>query len=188
MAACSAGSSTAISAAASSTAISVVAGIPPLWWEPWAAGFWVVNHGAINRLFNNGECTEWAARKRPALVREMIQARIAYEVQHRLPEILPNLNARYWPADASAASVATGTLPVRGALVALQPGVLWAGPRGHIAYVERVYRDGSFQISQMNARFRYRVTHERLPSWTTRLRGVRFIYWQTEVPAATTRS
>lgn len=178
----------AVPAAGGATAASSASAIPTLFWEPWAVGFWIVNHAAITRLFNNGQCTEWVARKRPALVREMIEARIAQEAQHHQPEILPNLDARYWPRDASAAGVATGTAPARGALVVFQPGVLGATAHGHIAYVERAYRNGSFKISEMQSPIPYRVTRERLPSWTASLRGVRFIYWQGEVRAATTRS
>ena len=173
---------------AAATPTSAASALPTIWWEPWAVGYWIVNHDAITRLFNNGQCTEWVARKRPILVREMIEARIDQEVRQHRPEILPNLHARYWPRLASAAGVATGAVPARGALVVFQPGVLGATAHGHIAYVERVYRNGSFKISQMNAPGLYRVTRERLPSWTARLRGIRFIYWQGEQRAATARS
>jgi surface antigen len=173
---------------AAGTPVAGASTIPTLWWEPWAVGYWIVNHAAITRLFNNGQCTEWVARKRPILVREMIEARIDQEVRQHRPEILPNLNARYWPKWASAAGVATGPIPVRGALVVFQPGVLGATANGHIAYVERVYRDGSFRISQMHAPIPYQVTRETLPSWVAHLRGIRFIYWQGEETAATTRS
>lgn len=139
--------------------------------------FWLVNHVAIAQLFNNGQCTQWAAEKRPVLVRRMIVGRIAAEVRAGRPEILPNLKARYWPADARSVGVPTGTTPEAGALIVFQPGVLGAGREGHIAYVERVYADGSFRISEMNAPTRYRVTVERLPAWTQFLVGVRFIYW-----------
>jgi surface antigen len=188
MAAAPAGALAAAPATTSATTASGASVLPTLWWEPWAVGFWIVNHAAITQLFNNGQCTEWAAHKRPALVREMVEARVADEVRHQHPEILPDLDARYWPKDASAAGVATGPVPVRGALVVFQPGVLGATAHGHIAYVEHVFRNGSFKISQMDAPVLYRVTHERLPSWTARLRGVRFIYWQGEQTAATTRS
>jgi len=136
----------------------------------------VVNHAAITALFDNGQCTEWAAQRRPVLVRRMIEHRIASEVRRRRPELLPNLPARYWAIDARSIGVPTGTAPKPGALIVFQPGVLGAGQEGHIAYVERVYQDGFFVVSQMNAPLRDRVTYQTLPRWTASSTGVRFIY------------
>jgi hypothetical protein len=167
---------TVVSMAGSAAAASGAAARPTLWWQPRASEFWVVNHAAIVRLFANGQCTQWAAEKRPGLVRRMIVRRIAAEVRAGRPEVLPNLDARNWPADARSVGVPTGTTPVRGALMVFQPGVLGAGADGHIAYVQRVYPDGSFEISQMNAPTPYQVTRERLPGWTSFLVGIRFIY------------
>jgi surface antigen len=56
-----------------------------------------------------------------------------------------------------------------------QPGVLGAGPTGHIAYVESV-RQRTFTISEMHAPFLFRVTHDTLRRSAARRRGVRFIY------------
>jgi hypothetical protein len=148
-----------------------------LWWEPRASEYWTVNRAAIWRIFDNGQCTQWAAMKRPVLVRRMIVGQIASEVHQRRPEMLIDLQARYWAADAKSIGVRVGTTPLPGALVVFQPGALGATSDGHIAYVEGVFGDGSFEISQMNAPIPYQVSYERMQEWTARLAGISFIYW-----------
>lgn len=146
-----------------------------LYWEPSAKKFWAVNHAAIWRLFDNGECTEWAALKRWSLVRRIIESRISYELRHHQPEIVPNMDARYWAAEAQAVGIPTGSRPSAGALVVFQPGLPGVGSAGHIAYVQRVAVNGSFLISEMNAPVPYRVTYQLLPPSIAQIAGVRFI-------------
>jgi hypothetical protein len=150
---------------------------PYLWWEPRASEFWTINRAAIWRMFDNGQCTELAARKRWVLVRRIIVGQVSREVRKHQPEMLTDLQAHDWATDAQSVGVPVGTTPLAGALVVFQPGVLGAAWDGHIAYVERVYRDGSYEISEMNAPIPYQVTYRRLSAWTTRLAGVSFIYW-----------
>ncbi|MEI8143565.1 MAG: CHAP domain-containing protein [Candidatus Berkelbacteria bacterium] len=54
-------------------------------------------------------------------------------------------NAKYWLQSAARAGYATGSKPVAGAIYVSTRG--WGG---HVAYVEEVYGDGSYKISEMN--------------------------------------
>lgn len=148
----------------------------PLRWEPSATLFWTVNQAAIIDLFQNGECTEWAAEKRPDVLEQIIQHMVAVELGSGQDEILTGLDARYWATQASSAGIRTGRKPAAGALIVFQPDVLYAGDYGHIAYVERVLKNGKLRISEMNAPNAYQVSYRTLPSNTSRLAGVRFIY------------
>lgn len=166
----------AVAVAAGATAAPNASARLRLWWEPRASEFWTVNYAAIWQLFDNGQCTEWAAIRRPMIVRRIVEGQIARDVRRRQPEMLTHMDARFWVADAKSVGVAVGRKPRPRALVVFQPGVLGAGDDGHIAYVERVFPGGPFEVSQMNAPRRYRVTYEWLPRSVARLRGVRFIY------------
>lgn len=55
-------------------------------------------------------------------------------------------NARDWLANAQAMGILIGTTPKVGAVAWQEPGY----SLGHVAYVEAVYPDGSFEISEMN--------------------------------------
>jgi surface antigen len=135
-----------------------------------------VNQTAIMNLFQNGECTEWAAEKRPDILQQMIQHMIALDLDQQQGEIITGLDARYWAMQASAAGIRTGRKPVAGALIVFQPDTLYAGDDGHIAYVERVLKTGKLRISEMNAPDPYQVSYRTLPAYAPRLSGVRFIY------------
>jgi surface antigen len=136
----------------------------------------MVNQPAIMNLFQNGECTEWAAEKRPDLLQRIIQHMIAVDLDQQQDEIITGLDALYWPTQASSAGISTGRKPLAGALVVFQPGTLYAGDYGHIAYVERILKGGKLRISEMNAPNLYQVTYRTLPASAGRLAGVRFIY------------
>jgi surface antigen len=158
------------------TAGSSLAHTVTLNWEPTPQRFWSVDHQAITSLFHNGQCTMWAQERRPDVVRQGVEALVSRELAAHRTEYAGNWNARNWPRLARLAHIPTGHLPRAHALVVFQPGVLGAGPTGHIAYVERVYADGSFLISEMHAPVLWRVTHQRLTAADGRLRGVTFIY------------
>ena len=128
------------------------------------------------KLFQNGECTEWAAEKRPDVLEQIIQHMIAVDLEESQGEILTGLDARYWAMQASAAGMPTGRKPEQGALIVFQPRVLHASYDGHIAYVERVLNGDKIRISEMNAPNLYQVSYRTLPASAARLSGVRFIY------------
>ena len=145
-------------------------------WQPNAQRFWNVDGPAVVSLFHNGQCTMWAQERRPDIVRQGVEAIVAGEIAHDRPENMGNWDARFWPANARQAGIPTGHTPRAHALIVFAPGVLGAGSSGHIAYVQRVYPDGSFLISQMHAPVLWRVTHQRLTAADGRLPGVTFIY------------
>jgi surface antigen len=145
-------------------------------WEPSAPQFWSVNASTIMSVFQNGQCTELAATKRPDVLQAIIEGFIGSELARGQTESVPNMDARYWLAEAKQVGLPTGHRPRARALMVLQPGVLGAGPAGHIAYVQRVNRNGSFRIGEMHAPNLYQVTDETLPASAARLAGVSFVY------------
>jgi surface antigen len=145
-------------------------------WQPSASRFWTADGPAVASLFHNGQCTMWAQERRPDIVRAGVEAIVARELADGQPEDPGNWNARNWPRYARLAHIPTGHAPQARALVVFQPGVLGAGPTGHIAYVQRVYANGSFLISEMHAPVLWRVTHQHLSAADGRLHGVTFIY------------
>lgn len=145
-------------------------------WQPNPQRFWHADGPAVLSLFHNGQCTMWAQERRPDIVRQGVEAIVAHEIAHSQPENMGNWDARFWPANARHAGIPTGREPRTHALIVFQPGVLGAGSAGHIAYVQRVYPNGSFVISQMHAPVLWRVTHQRLTAADGHLPGVTFIY------------
>jgi surface antigen len=165
------------------TCIGSVAAVAPaaaqdseLQWEPSASLFWSANGSTILSVFQNGQCTQLAATKRPDVVRGVIEGFVNSELTQGQTETMPDMDARYWAADAQLAGIPTGHKPRAGALMVFQPGVLGAGSAGHIAYVVRVNRKGSFRISEMHAPNLYQVTLHTLPAKAARLAGVSFVY------------
>lgn len=145
-------------------------------WQPSAQRFWRVDGPAVVSLFHNGQCTMWAQERRPDIVRQGVKAIVAREIDSGRAENMGDWDARFWPAHARLAGIPTGHVPRAHSLVVFQPGVLGADSAGHIAFVQRVYRDGSFLISEMHAPVLWRVTHRRLTAADGRLAGVAFIY------------
>ena len=146
-------------------------------WEPSATLFWTVNQSAIMGLFQNGECTAWAAYKRPDVVHAIVVHMVGAELAAGdTNEILSGLDARDWARQASAAGLRIGRKPAARTLMVFQPDVLNAGDDGDIAYVERVERSGKIRVSEMHAPWLYEVSYRTLPAPAWRLAGVRFIY------------
>ena len=97
-----------------------------------------------------GQCTYWAAEKRPDL---------AYEVEYVYG--YPQYHGAFdWKVDAVTAGYPVDQTPEVGDLAALPPGYAYtdsagttwtAGSGGHLAYVEQINSDGSFVVSEMNA-------------------------------------
>ncbi len=155
------GSLAALAAAAAPSGAQAYA----LQWEPSASLFWAVNSSTILSVFQNGECTQWAATKRPDVVQSIITGFVSTELgQGSTNETMPNMDARYWTAEAQLVGLSTGRKPQRGALMVFQPNVLGAGSAGHIAYVQRVNRNGTFRISEMHAPNLYQVSYQTLPA------------------------
>jgi surface antigen len=74
-----------------------------------------------------------------------------YAQYRRRDEPLMRLgNAAQWAWNAARFGLRTGTMPVVGATVVFQPGVLGASTGGHVGHVEAVYTGGWFLISEMN--------------------------------------
>jgi surface antigen len=144
-------------------------------YEPNATLFWTINGPALLSLFQNGQCTQWAADKRPDVIKNIVISTVNRDLQQGLGEVIPNFDARYWATLAQQAGLATGHKPEVHSLMVFQPGVLGAGSAGHIAYVQSVGRH-SFTISEMHAPMLFQVTTERLRKSDARRAGVRFIY------------
>lgn len=75
-----------------------------------------------------GNCTWWAAHKRGDLKVTMLRS------------------AKYWYDEAKKVGFETGQQPRKDAVA-----VFSIEPFGHVAYVEKVYTDGSFDVSEMDA-------------------------------------
>lgn len=74
-----------------------------------------------------------------------------YAEYRRQDEALARLgNAAQWAWNAPAQGLRVGSVPVVGATVVFQPGVLGASGGGHVGHVEAVYGGGWFLISEMN--------------------------------------
>lgn len=59
-------------------------------------------------------------------------------------------NAIQWLGRARARGLATGSTPRVGAIAVFAPGVQGASSLGHLGYVEKVYSNGRFLVSEMN--------------------------------------
>ncbi len=148
-----------------------------IYFEPTAAQYWAVNGATILSSFDNGQCTQWAASKRPDIVQRGVTALVAREIAARQGQGMGDWTAKNWPRYAAMAGIPTGHTPQAGAIMALAPGVLGASPAyGHVAYVESVSRDGSFRVSQMNAPILGSVTYATFTAADAQLSGVTFIY------------
>lgn len=66
-------------------------------------------------------------------------------------------NAKAWLRNGAAAGYRTGKIPMAGSAA-----VFYGGPYGHVAYVESVNADGTFNISEMNYEGLYKITHRTL--------------------------
>jgi surface antigen len=118
--------------------------------EQAAARAWWVGHSAeILANFRNGQCTDWAARKRTDIVERVMEAAfVAMQTGKPFPAI--DFTAKNWATLAKLAGLTVASTPVAGAIVVWQPGVEGAAEgSGHVAYVESVTHT-SFTTSEMN--------------------------------------
>jgi surface antigen len=146
-------------------------------WEPSASQFWAVNESEVMSQLQNGQCIQWAADKRPDIVRRGMEAIISQELAAGMPEDLGNWSAKYWSTYATLAGIPTGSVPEVGAIAVFQPGVLGASaPDGHVAYVQRVTSSGRAYISQMHAPALGKVTYRWLSARDARTPGITYIY------------
>jgi surface antigen len=110
-------------------------------WSP------AIAHAAVNDPFPWGECTWWAALKRPDL----------------FPKV--HGNAGEWLAEAQSGGMPTGSTPAVGAIAVFLPWVDGAGAYGHVAYVEAVNGDGTLTISEYNFQgYHVGPTYRRVPA------------------------
>jgi len=105
--------------------------------------------------YDFGWCTWHAANRR-------------MEIGRPIPNNLGN--AISWLGIARAAGLETGSEPREGAVVYF----LNIGGLGHVAFVENVYSDGSFKLSQMNNPYWGKVTYDHVPK--SEVGSYRFIY------------
>ena len=132
---------------------------------------------AYLNVFRNGQCTDWAAQKRPDIVeRGTVQLWADYLAGDE--RAIANWNGGFWDDTARAAGLEVGTLPRAGAVVAFDPGTAGiAAVTGHIAYVESVDDDaGAFTVSEMNAPLPYVVSYRRIPTSAIARGGISFVY------------
>ena len=143
-----------------------------------ADAWWAADGQSVLRGFHNGQCTDWAARKRPDVPRRVFTYAYALSVVlgHRVT--VDNWNAGMWTAHARWAHMPTGHRPAVGALMVFQRGDYDGEvvPQSHIAFVESVGRDGSFEVSQMHAPKLWQVTHHTFPASVAGMSGISFIY------------
>ena len=128
-------------------------------------------------VFRNGQCTDWAAQKRPDIVEH---ATVRLWADHYMGRPDPGIswNGGAWDDMARAARLPVGTEPRAGAVVAFDPGTMGAGAEtGHIAYVESVEpADGTFTVSEMNAPLPWQVTYRTIPIDAIAQGGISFVY------------
>ncbi|MFA5358269.1 MAG: CHAP domain-containing protein [Patescibacteria group bacterium] len=92
--------------------------------------FMCTTHTALGHQGDHGNCTWWAAYKRPEVVGKCTG------------------NAIDWLAQARSHNIPTGNIPAVGS-IAVFNSVVGGVNYGHVAYVERVYSDDQFQVSEM---------------------------------------
>ena len=137
-------------------------------WNAYGAGYLAV--------FRNGQCTDWAAQKRPDIV-ERATVRVWADHLMGLPDLGISWNGGSWDDMARAARMAVGTVPRAGAVVTFDAGVLGtSAATGHIAYVEAVGDDGTFTISEMNAPLPWQVTYRTIRTAAVAQGGISFVY------------
>lgn len=113
-------------------------------------------HGAAGRVrglgaganpFDPRQCTWWAFAKRADVYEQAVKAGVPKGGLLAHPAFSEDWvwNGKRWAENARRAGIPTGIIPVEGALY-----VDTNGKYGHVAYVEHMNPDGSFQLSQHN--------------------------------------
>ena len=112
---------------------------------------WARDGAAILEGFRSGQCTDWAAQKRPDVIERVMEAEWAAESRHLEPPP-PLAGAQEWPISAAAVGFSISDYPRPGALVVWREGVEGAiSGSGHVGYVESVSPAGlTFSTSEMN--------------------------------------
>jgi surface antigen len=138
---------------------------------------WATYGAAYLAVFRNGQCTDWAAQKRPDIV-EQATVRLWADHYMGLPDLGISWDGGSWDNMARAARLPVGTIPKAGAVVAFDPGTLGASaPTGHVAYVESVDDGGgTFTVSEMNAPVPWQVTYRTIPAAAIAQGGITFVY------------
>ena len=138
---------------------------------------WVTYGPAYMAVFRNGQCTDWAAQKRPDIV-EQATVRLWADHYMGLPDPGVTWNGGSWDDMARAARMPVGTTPEVGAIVAFDPGTLGASLiTGHVAYVESVdAAAGTFTVSEMNAPFAGEVSIRTIATSAVAQGGITFVY------------
>lgn len=126
---------------------------------------WLREEAVILSGYRTGQCTDWAAQKRPDVVQRVDEAIFVSELLHTQgPTSLGD--AKNWPAAAAAVGFTISDQPAPHSLVVWQGGVEHAAlATGHIGYVESVSPDGlSFYESSMNVGGIYMMEYRVLSS------------------------
>jgi surface antigen len=128
-------------------------------------------------VFRNGQCTDWAAQKRPDIV-EAATVRAWADHLMGLPDPGVSWNGGFWDDMARAARLPVGTTPKAGAIVTFDPGTLGASPiTGHVAFVESVDDvAGTFTISEMNAPVAWMISYRTIRTSEITDGGITFVY------------
>lgn len=136
---------------------------------------WLSEGPQILEGFRSGQCTDWAAQKRPDVVQRVFETTVIAELLHQ-PEPPQLGGAQVWTAAAAAAGLTVSDRPRAGALVVWQEGVEGANATtGHVGYVESVSADGStFSTSEMNFGGPYQMGYRELS--TVPVAGRSFIW------------
>ena len=138
---------------------------------------WQQYGAAYLNVFRNGQCTDWAALKRPDIV-ERGTVQLWADYLAGAGGAIANWNGGFWDDTARAAGLEVGVVPRAGAVVAIDPGTQdIAAATGHIAYVESVDDDGgAFTVSEMNAPLPNVVSYRRIPTSAIARGGISFVY------------
>ena len=118
-----------------------------------ADAWWPRVRAAKDRRWRNGQCTDWAQRKRPDIV-ERVE-------KHVMAQMLLDPAAPFeplswvgadWDDNARRAGLEVVLVPRAGAIAVQERGVDGAGAgSGHVSYVEEVLPDGRFRVSEMHS-------------------------------------
>ncbi|MDQ3677897.1 MAG: CHAP domain-containing protein [Actinomycetota bacterium] len=135
-----AASTVAVSAAPFPRPILTASAQARVWWQSYGS--------AVVASFRNGECTDWAQRRRPDIVHSAYMRR--YD-RYGSNGTITSWDAKYWTQHALEAGLPVGRSAVVGAIMVSAPGSYGAGSSGHVAVVESVASNGSFEITAMHA-------------------------------------
>lgn len=117
--------------------------------------------GAASNPFAYGQCTYYAYERRSDIFWRGINAGVPWG----------HWDAYQWADNARRGGFAVGSTPQAGALVVFPIG--YGGSSvGHVAYVEQVYGDGSYLVSERNWNYNHNVTYRHVYDHA----GIQFVY------------